>query len=83
MKLSRTPLPEATKVRLIAHYHEIGLTQGISPERALYDVSRKSGNSAADLDALFGMPPGSAAAWVQAQSLPELDGVPTMVPVGQ
>ena len=82
MKLSRTPLPEATKVRLIAHYHEVALMQGISPERALYNSSRKAGNSSDDLDALFSMPAGSAAAWVTAQGLPALDGVPTMVPVG-
>lgn len=76
MRFPRTPLDAGSRERLIAHYHEKAAKLDITPERALYDSARTTGNSAEDLDELFWMPPGSAAAWVTAQGLPPLDGVP-------
>jgi len=73
----RTPLNAATRARMVAYYEATAIEQGITAGRALYNASRITGNSAGDVDTLYGFPPGTAAAWVEAQGLPPLDGVPT------
>lgn len=74
MKSERTPLDAPTLAGLVKHHTERGAALGITPERSLYDTCMIIGQPDYDVDALYGYPEGTTAAWVASQGLPPLKG---------
>lgn len=65
---------------LVQHHTENAAAKGITPEMDLYNTAKITGQTASDIDQIYGMPAGSTDAWIKANGLASLSGVTPVLP---